>query len=77
MCYGISHFVTEILKINSEEFPPKTLYEMVMCFQMHLESLGLFWKLLDDHDRSFITLKYTVDNLMKERASSGDVCITK
>ena len=77
VCYGISCFVTEILKINGEEFPLKILYEMVMCFQMHLKSLGLFWKLLDDHDRSFITLKYTVDNLMKERASSGDVYITK
>ncbi len=46
VCCGISHFVTEIHKINSEEFPPKTLYEIVVCFQMHLESLGLFWKLL-------------------------------
>ncbi len=77
VCYGLSRLITEIRKVNGKEFPPKTLYEKVVCFQMHLESLELFWKLLDDMDRCFIMLKYTVDNVMKERASSGSVCITK
>ena len=44
---------------------------------MHLESLSLFWKLLDDTDKSFMSLKYTVDNIMKERASSTMCSITK
>ena len=64
-------------KVNGSEFLPKTLYEIVMCLQMHLESLGLIWKLLHDTDRSFVMLKFTVDNVMKEHASSGMGCIVK
>ena len=44
---------------------------------MHLESIRLFWKLLNDSDRCFVTLKYTVDNIMKERASSAMCAVMK
>ncbi len=56
--------------MNGDEYPLKTIYEMVICVQMYLETQGIFWKLLDDSD-SFVQLRYTVDNLMKEKASIG------
>ncbi len=43
-------------KMNGDEYPPKTIYEMVVCVQMHLEMQGIFWKLLDDSDSSFVQL---------------------
>ena len=57
--------------MNGTNFPPKTIYELVICIQMYLEQNGIFWKLLDDKDKHFISLKYTCDNAMKERAESG------
>ena len=41
--YAMSHFVTEVRKMNGEQFPAKTLYEIVMCTQFHLESVGFAW----------------------------------
>ena len=29
--YGMCRFVTEIKKINGDQFPAKTLYEIVVC----------------------------------------------
>ena len=37
--------------------------------QFHLESSGLVWKLLDD--KKFTELRFSLDNVMKERVSSG------
>ena len=71
LSYGLYHFITEIQKINGEDFPAKTLYEMVICIQMYLETVGIFWKLLDDTDPAFTYLKYTCDNIMKECTSGG------
>ena len=65
--YGVSRFITEVKKVNGEQFPAKTLYEIVLCIQFHLEGRGLIWKILAD-DR-FSDLKFTLDNIMKERNS--------
>ena len=71
LSFAVCHFITEIKKLNGEEYPPKTVYKMVICIQMHLETFGIFWKLLDDTDPAFIQLYYTCNNLMKEKASNG------
>ena len=71
LCYALCHFITETRKINGQDYPPKPIYEMIVCMQMYLETQGLFWKLLDDKDYHFIQLHYTCDNLMKERVKSG------
>ncbi len=71
LCYVLCHFIIEIKKINSQEYPPKTIYEMVICVQMFLETYRLFWKILDNKDDEFIKLRYTCNNLIKERAKSG------
>ena len=41
----------------------------MICIQFHLESIGLFWKLLNDQMLSDV--KYTLDNIMKLRTSQG------
>ncbi len=69
LSYGMVHFLSEVLKVNSEEFPAKTLYEITVCIQMYMESQGVHYKLLDDPD--FKNMKFTLDNLMKEATSSG------
>ncbi len=71
LSYGLCYFITEIKKLSGDDFPAKTLYEMIICVQMYLEKMGIFWKLLDDSDPAFVQLKYTCDNVMKERASGG------
>ena len=65
--YGVCRFVTEIKKVNGEQFPAKTLYEIVLCIQFHLEGRSIIWKLLGDE--TFSDLKYTLDNIMKKRNS--------
>ncbi len=52
-------------------FLQKTVYKMILSIQMFLESKGLFWKLLDDKEEEFQKLRYTCDNIIKERASGG------
>ena len=68
---ALPKFLSEILKKNDQEYLGKTLYEMLICIQFHLETLGYYYKLLDD-DR-FADVKYTLDNIMKDRASKGIV----
>ena len=67
LVFGMCRFVREITKVNGEQFPGKTLYEMVMCVQFHLESIGFMWRLLNQD--KFVDLKFTLDNVMKERCS--------
>ncbi len=69
LCHALCRFVCEICKINGEDYPLKTIYEIIIYVQMLLESHGVFWKFFEDPE--FSDLKYTVDNIMKERAMSG------
>ena len=67
--FGVSRFIREIHKVNGDQFPAKTLYEICMCVQFHLESVGYMWRLLAD--ARFVDLKFTLDNTMKERCSQN------
>ena len=69
LIFGICRFITEVKKIDGSEFPGKTLYDIVVCVQFHLESLGFNWKIVND--TVFTDLKYTLDNVMKLRTSQG------
>ena len=51
------------------DYPGKTLYEMIICIQKHLNENGVNWKLLEDSE--FKTLKTVLDNVMKEHAESN------
>ena len=67
--YSLSNFILEVKKKDGTDFPPQTLYQIIISLQFFLETRGLEWKLIDDP--VFIRFKNTLDNLMKERAKSG------
>ena len=69
LVFGVSQFIREVRKVNFDQFPAKTLYEICMCVQFHLESVGYMWRLLSD--ARFVDLKFTFDNTMKERCSQN------
>ena len=69
LVFGMSRFITEIKKVNGDQFPAKTLYEIVMCVQFHLESVGITWKLLSES--MFVDLKFTLDNIMKQHCEQN------
>ena len=69
LVFGMRRFITEIRKIDGDEYPPKTLYQIVLCMQFHLETKGITWRLLEDE--VFKELKFTLDNVMKKLTSEG------
>ncbi len=69
LSYSLSNFILEVKKKDGSDFPPQTLYQIVISLQFFLETKGLEWKLIDDP--VFIRFKNTLDNVMKERSKSG------
>ena len=69
LCFAMTRFITEVRKLDGSTFPGKTVYDLVVCVQMHLERHGFTWKLIDDPE--FKDLKFTLDNVMKQRVSDG------
>ncbi len=69
LAYALSCFLSEVQKRDRSEYPGDTLYQLVVCIQFFLEWSGCHWKLIDGEE--FIPLKFTLDNLMKERAAMG------
>lgn len=69
VCSALCNFISQVKKMDGSDFPGCTLYEIIVCIQIHFESLGLSWKLLDDP--VFCDLKNTLDNVMKLRVQEG------
>ncbi len=69
LSYTLCRFITEIRRVNGDGYPPKTLYDVVIMIQLHLESHGKYWELLDE--KEFKNVRYTLDNVMKERVQKG------
>ena len=69
LCFAMTCFITEVRKIDGSEFPGKTIYEIVVCVQMYLETKGYNYRLIDGGE--FTELKYTLDNVMKKRTTDG------
>ena len=67
--FAITRFLTEVKKLDGSDFPPHTLYDIVICLQFHLESIGFSWKLLSQE--MFHEVRFSLDNLMKIRTSEG------
>ena len=67
--FAMTRFLTEVKKLDGTDFPPNTLYDIVICVQFHLESMGFSWKLLS-HEM-FHDVRFIIDNLMKLRTSQG------
>ena len=56
-------------KVDGSDFPGKTLYDIIVCVQFHLECMGFAFKLINDE--RFHDLKYTLDNTMKLCVTTG------
>ena len=69
LTFALSRFITEVKKLDGTDFPGKTLYEILVSIQFHLETMGMYWKLLND--KMFNEVKYTLDNMMKIRTAQG------
>ena len=69
MHYALCHFITEIKKLDGTEYPGKTLYDIVICLQFHLECLGFAFKLINRDQ--FRDVKYTLGNIIKQQVASG------
>ncbi len=61
-------FLSDVKRADRSEYPGKTLCSLLIMIQLDLEKTGLDWKLLDD--KEFLSVRNTLDNLMKERARS-------
>ena len=69
LIFAVSRFITEVKKLDGSDFPGKTLYDIVICIQFHLETKGYAWRLLSND--LFKDIKFTLDNMMKLRTSQG------
>ena len=67
--FALCRFLTEVKKLDGSDFPPETLYEICLCLQFYLESKGFAWRLITDE--RFKEVKFTLDNIMKERTANG------
>ena len=68
-CYSLTRFIPELTKVKGDDYPGKTLYEMVMSIPNYLNQKDITWKLSDDPD--FLAMKTVFDNVMKEQAKSN------
>ena len=66
LCYALCRFIPEVTKCNGQDYPGKSLYDMVVSIQKFLNQNNLPWKLIEDPE--FLDVKTVLDNIMKERA---------
>ena len=69
LLFALCRFITEVKKLDQSEFPPKTLYDIIICVQFKLDALGLSGRLLNDKELK--DLRFTLDNLIKQCTSEG------
>ena len=67
--HALCRFIIEIKKVNGDKFPGKTLYDILVCIQFHLECYWFAFKILNDE--AFSDIKFTLDNTMKAHVASG------
>ena len=69
LIFALTRFITEVKKVDGSDFPARTLYDIIICVQFHLESLGYTWKLISED--AFTEVKFTLDNIMKRCTAEG------
>ena len=67
--FALCRFITEVKKLDGTDFPPKTLYEIVVCIQFFLETEGFHWRIITDD--LFKEVRFTLDNVMKQHTQEG------
>ena len=63
LCFALCRFVPEITKKDGSDYPGKTLCEIIVAIQKHVNHKDLPWKLINDP--AFLDLKMVLDNVMK------------
>ena len=69
LIFALTQFITKVKKVDGSDFPARTLYDIIIYVQFHLESLGYTWKLISED--AFTEVKFTLDNIMKRCAAEG------
>ena len=69
LCYALCRFMPEVTKKDGSDYPGKTLYEIIVVIQKHINNKNLPWKLIDDP--AFLDVKTVLDNVMKEMAAAS------
>ena len=68
--FALSKFIAEVTKVkDGSDYLGRTLYQMIVSIQKHLNESGCNWKLVDGPD--FGSLRNVLDNVMKERAANN------
>ena len=57
LAFALCHFLMEVKKVDGTDFPGKTLYNILICVQFHLEYLGLDFRL---NNNAFCDVKWTL-----------------
>ena len=57
--FSLCKFITEVIKVNREEYPLNILKELIYCIQMYLLSHCIFWFILDRSDIVFLDVFYS------------------
>ena len=73
--YTLTRFILEVRKKNGDVYPAETLYEIVVCLQMFLNSHGINIQFLDDIE--YIYVRNCLDNRIKELSCEGNVAKSK
>jgi hypothetical protein len=66
---ALARFIVEVRKVDGSPYPPKTVRQLILLLQMHLNNHHRPVHLLSDP--KFSSLQNVVDRLMKKRAEEG------
>ncbi len=66
LAHVLPTFINEIKRADGEDYPPNTVYSIIVMLQLFFEKKGKTWKLLDG--KIFNSVRNTVDNIMKRRS---------
>jgi len=70
--YCLKFFLSDARKVNGQEYPPRTLKEIVACIQHHLNyELKQPWSIFKDE--AFMEAREILDAVMKRSARHGNV----
>ena len=68
LCDVLGRFITEVKTQNGSDYPPNTLYEIIVSIQHYMRQNGKFISLLDDNE--FAKLRQILDAKMKALAKT-------
>ena len=72
MAFWLKRFIMEVRNVKGEEYPPKTLYQIVCGLLRYLREHGVHDKnFLDNHDPHFADFYSILDSRVKDLLQKG------